>query len=109
MRQIVESLNVQSHLIKGLWALSSMVMLSVMAEPEQSSPLMFQSLLGAWIFQAVNMEFKASAVVLCKTTTAHFSVFNHKQTDRLKVVTSVRLTNYINRASSGSVVAPVRF
>lgn len=61
MRQILELLKVQSHLIRGLYALSSMVTLSSMAAPEQSSPLMFHSL-GAGILQAAKMEFKARAV-----------------------------------------------
>ncbi|EOA36460.1 hypothetical protein CARUB_v10011039mg [Capsella rubella] len=61
MWQIVEFSKLQSHLIKGLWFLSSMVILSSMAAPEQSSPLMFHSL-GARILQAAKMEFKARAV-----------------------------------------------
>ena len=77
MRQILELLKVQSHLIRGLYALSSMVTLSSMAAPEQSSPLMFHSL-GAGILQAAKMEFKARAVVLHHTTTAQYvlSVLN---------------------------------
>lgn len=82
MRQILELLKVQSHLIRGLYALSSMVMFSPMATPEQSWPLMFQSL-GACLPQAAKMEFKARAVVLHHTTTAQYFQYLTKQINRL--------------------------
>ena len=78
-----------------------MVTLSAMATPEQRSPLVFQSL-GARIFQAAKMEFKASAVVYCKTTVSLF-----KQNKLLLIISECSKTE--QRPSSGWVVAPICF
>lgn len=60
MRQIVEPRKEQSHLMRGLKAKLSMLTLSSMAAPLQSSPLMFHASVAV-IFQVAKILFNARA------------------------------------------------